>query len=122
MEYGERRTEDTRFKVITPYQFKAEPRKFDVAFVMSSFEHDGLGRYGDPLDGQLDLKSMAFMRDVVVKPGGYLFIAMPSGPDTIAFNAHRVYGRQRLPLMFEGWEWVDAQGFDDSTPETGDWM
>ena len=29
---------------------------FDIAFSQSSFDHDGLGRYGDPIDALADLK------------------------------------------------------------------
>ncbi len=31
---------------------------FDMALSISSFDHDGLGRYGDPLDPVGDLKAM----------------------------------------------------------------
>ena len=31
------------------------PELFDVVFSISSFEHDGLGRYGDPLNPEGDL-------------------------------------------------------------------
>jgi hypothetical protein len=28
-------------------------------------------------------------------------------------NQARIYGRTRLPLLLEGWEWVDSFGFDE---------
>lgn len=86
VEYGVRTVTDPRFEVITPAALKAAPRKFDVAISISSFEHDGLGRYGDPIDPEGDLKIMAYLRDEIVVPGGALLLAMPSGGDFIEFN------------------------------------
>jgi hypothetical protein len=81
---------------------------------MSSFEHDGLGRYGDPLDGMADVKTMAWMRDHVVKPGGLLFLSLPMGPDCLVYNAHRIYGPLRWTEAVRGWNVVDNDGFSDA--------
>lgn len=40
----------------------------DFAFVYSSWEHDGLGRYGDPIDPWGDIKAMQ-RASCYVKPG-----------------------------------------------------
>jgi SAM-dependent methyltransferase len=85
---------------------------FDAAFSISSFEHDGLGRYGDPLDPDGDLKAMQQMKELV-KPGGLLYLAVPVGRDKVAFNAHRIYGRMRLPLLLFGWQPLASIGFED---------
>lgn len=82
---------------------------FDVAFSISSFEHDGLGMYGDPLDPDGDLKAMRKMKERI-KPGGLMFFAVPIGKDKILFNNARIYGRLRLPLMLEGWTTVRTLG------------
>jgi hypothetical protein len=37
---------------------KERPKTFDVIHSISTFDHDGLGRYGDPLDPDGDLRSM----------------------------------------------------------------
>lgn len=79
---------------------------FDVALSISSFDHDGLGRYGDPLDGNGDLKAMARTMSLL-KPGGLLFLTVPIGPDVIVFNLLRRYGTIRLPLLLQGWEVVE---------------
>jgi SAM-dependent methyltransferase len=76
-----------------------------VALSISSFEHDGLGRYGDPVDANGDLKAMERMRRVL-KPNGYLILAVPVGVDTIKWNAHRKYGRVRLPVLLRLWSLV----------------
>jgi len=83
---------------------------FDMGFSISSFEHDGLGMYGDPLDPDGDLRAMRKMKERV-KAGGLLFLAVPTGKDKILFNNARVYGRHRLPLLLSGWEIVDTSGF-----------
>lgn len=86
---------------------------FDAAFSISSFEHDGLGRYGDPLDPDADLKAMRGMKKLL-KPGGLLFFTVPLGLDTVVFNIHRIYGRTRFPLLLEGWTVVERYGFEDA--------
>lgn len=50
----------------------------------------------------------------LLKPGGLLFLAVPIGHDTLVWNAHRIYGRVRLPLLFNGWEQVSSVGFNES--------
>src|SRR5262245_31779638 len=86
---------------------------FDVGFSISSFEHDGLGMYGDSLDPEGDLKAMRKMKERL-KLGGLLYLAVPTGVDAVRFNTCRVYGRHRLPMLMEGWEWIDSFGFSDS--------
>ena len=67
-------------------------------------EHIGLGRYGDPLDVDGDLKAMAELKRVLA-PGGTLLLAVPVGRPRVQFNAHRIYsyaqilhGLKGLPL------------------------
>jgi SAM-dependent methyltransferase len=84
---------------------------FDLVISISNFEHDGLGRYGDPVDPGGDLRAMAEMR-ALVKPGGILILGVPVARDAVVWNAHRLYGRVRLPLLLRGWS-IDAfVGFD----------
>jgi hypothetical protein len=75
----------------------------DVAYSFSSLEHDGLGRYGDPLNPFGDFESLARIR-CLLRPGGVMFFAVPVGPDSILWNLHRVYGRYRLGLILLGWK------------------
>lgn len=85
---------------------------FDVAFSISSFDHDGLGRYGDPLDPSGDLKAMQQAWQVL-RPGGLLFLTLPIGPDVTIFNLMRRYGPVRLPMMLSGWTEVERLGWDE---------
>jgi len=98
-----------RIKTMTIAQWDAEQPRFDVAWSISSFEHDGLGMYGDPLDPEGDFKAMRKMKRIV-KPGGLLFLALPVGKDKILFNNARIYGRIRMPMLLEGWEQIDEFG------------
>eukprot|EP01036_Dinobryon_divergens_P029429 gene29430-38523_t len=78
--------------------YRDEVSSFDIALSASSFDHDGLGRYGDPLNPDADLEAMAKARSIL-KPGGLLFLTVPVGPDVLVFNLHRRYGPARLPLL-----------------------
>lgn len=57
---------------------------------MHVVEHVGLGRYGDPLDPEGDLKAIAELVRVLA-PGGALLFVVPVGRPRIMFNAHRIY-------------------------------
>jgi hypothetical protein len=85
--------------------------QFDSALSISSFDHDGLGRYGDPINPDGDLVAMDTVRNVV-KEGGVLFLTVPIGPDVLVWNLHRRYGAVRLPLLLRGWEQVEVVGWD----------
>jgi hypothetical protein len=100
----------SRMEFMTTAEWELKRPQFDVGFSISSFEHDGLGRYGDPIDPDGDLKAMRKMKERI-KPGGLLFLAVPTGEDMVIFNAARVYGRTRLPLLMAGWDWIDSFGF-----------
>uniref|UniRef100_A0A914XVS8 DUF268 domain-containing protein n=1 Tax=Panagrolaimus superbus TaxID=310955 RepID=A0A914XVS8_9BILA len=75
--------------------------KFDFIVSFSSIEHSGLGRYGDPIDPIGDIREMNKIH-CMLKPKGLLFLGFPVGVDKVVFNAHRIYGRIRLGMMFEG--------------------
>lgn len=66
---------------------------------MHVVEHIGLGRYGDPLDPDGDLKAMSeFQR--VLAPGGDLLFVVPVGRSRICFNAHRIYSYRQVVEAF----------------------
>jgi hypothetical protein len=87
--------------------------QFDCGISISSIEHSGLGRYGDPIDPDGDLKAIQLYKRHI-KKGGHLFLEVPLGPDTVVWNAHRIYGRRRLPVLLSGWKVVDREGFDEA--------
>ncbi|GBF22726.1 hypothetical protein tpqmel_0130 [Candidatus Gastranaerophilus sp. (ex Termes propinquus)] len=86
--------------------------KCDVGISVSSFEHDGLGRYGDPLNPNGDLETMKLVKQLI-KQNGLLFLSVPMGRDVIAWNAHRIYGKIRFPMLIQGWETLGSYGFSE---------
>ena len=77
-----------------------------------SLEHDGLGRYGDPINPTGDLETIAKVW-CMLKPGGVFFLGVGVGMhDHISWNEHRVYGPLRLRLVAAGWEVLDVVGED----------
>eukprot|EP01006_Ploeotia_vitrea_P038970 TRINITY_DN662_c0_g1_i1.p1 TRINITY_DN662_c0_g1~~TRINITY_DN662_c0_g1_i1.p1 ORF type:complete len:285 (+),score=10.20 TRINITY_DN662_c0_g1_i1:25-879(+) len=67
---------------MTLAEYDKNPKQFDIAISISSFEHDGLGRYGDPLRPNGDIDAMKKMK-CLVKPDGYLFLSVPVGTDKV---------------------------------------
>lgn len=112
LEYNVIEPSDKRLKMLHINDCFNHPQ-FDAAFSISSFEHDGLGRYGDPINPFGDLKAMQNMKKIL-KKDGLLFLAVPVGKDKLVWNAHRVYGEIRLPHLLDGWELIDQEGFDEN--------
>lgn len=78
--------------------------RFDLVISFSGLEHDGLGRYGDPINPEGDL---AAMREIwlCLRPGGVLLLAVPVGAiDDVVYPYHRMYGPVRLPILVDGFE------------------
>jgi hypothetical protein len=113
-EYAPREQFDSRIEYTLPEQIKNE--KFDVCFSISSIEHDGLGRYGDPLDPNGDIRAMREAKEYV-KKDGLMFLAIPVGSDRVYFNVHRVYGAKRLPVLLKGWNKLAAFGIEMAVRE-----
>ena len=107
IEYNKLETDDPRLTLYTVDEFRKNPRKFKAAFSISSFEHDGLGRFGDPINPEGDLNAMQEVKEKMLEPGGLLFLAVPNGVDKVCFNAHRIYGNKRFYKLIEGFELID---------------
>lgn len=97
---------------MTPNEFSraflnGELPEFDAVISFSSFEHFGLGRYGDNLNPWGDLIGMARVW-CTLKKGGKALIGIPVGPkkDVIWFNAHRAYGPLMLSHLFANFKQV----------------
>lgn len=88
-------------------------QRFDIVISMSSIDHDGLGRYGDPLNPEGDFLAIARMGQLL-KPDGHLILTIPIGPDVVVFNLHRRYGERRLAKLLEDWVVVDRLTWDDT--------
>lgn len=70
---------------------------------MHVVEHIGLGRYGDSLDLNGDLKAIQELKRVVMCGGDLLFV-IPIGQPKIMFNAHRIYSYDQIIYYFNGFE------------------
>lgn len=68
---------------------------------MHTVEHIGLGRYGDPIDPDGDVKAINELKRVVAIDGSLLFV-VPVGNPKIIFNAHRIYDPGMVSHLFEG--------------------
>lgn len=68
---------------------------------MHTIEHIGLGRYGDPLDYDGDIKAINELIRVT-KPGGDILFVTPVGKSVLLFNAHRIYSYEQIVTYFVG--------------------
>ncbi len=67
---------------------------------LHTIEHIGLGRYGDPIDPEGDIKACRELSRVLA-PGGSLLFVTPVGKEAvIQFNAHRIYTYELVLKLF----------------------
>ena len=76
--------------------------QFDVIVSFSSIEHDGLGRYGDPINPKGDFASIVeFYNLLKCQTDSYLFIATAlAARDYTIWNSHRFYSKCRWNALF----------------------
>lgn len=101
VDYNVPKTEYDKLTVIDITKFQASEQEFDCVVTYSSIEHSGLGRYGDILDPDGDIKAMREIH-TSLKPSGICIWGAPVRVDAVVWNAHRVYGSIRLPILFKG--------------------
>ena len=99
--------------------------KYDVIISYSSLEHDGLGRYGDPINpnGDIDACIEAY---TMLNEGGYFICGIPIGEGCIEGNCHRIYNKKRVDKLFSLFNnyigSVNYQTLDETLNYTGsDW-
>jgi hypothetical protein len=85
---------------------------------MHVVEHVGLGRYGDQLDPDGDLKAITELRRVLAKGGDLLLVVPVGNPARVMFNAHRIYGYDQIIEYFNELELLEFALIPDS-PEQG---
>lgn len=118
LEYGRIISEHPQIQTLTPEEFRAKAINgtiglFDGILTHSSIEHAGLGRYGDALNPWGDLISVA-RGYCVTKDDGFMVLGLPTGKDQVAFNAHRIYGYARWPLVSANWVQIDGKDHEPS--------
>ena len=67
---------------------------------MHTIEHVGLGRYGDPIDYDGDLKAIKELKRVTAVGGNILFVVPLGASPRIFFNAHRIYTKDQVVDLF----------------------
>lgn len=93
--------------------------QFDACTCISTLEHIGLGRYGDPKEINGDYNALDAIYGVL-KPGGVLILSVPFGHAGIAYDAHRVYDNERLNRMLDRF---DIEEYMFHAPnESGDYI
>jgi SAM-dependent methyltransferase len=85
---------------------------------MHVIEHVGLGRYGDPLDPDGDLKAISELKRVLA-PGGNLLFVVPIGNPKIMFNAHRIYSYEQIVTYFSELELKEFSLIPDDPKDNG---
>ena len=118
VDYNKPVCDNDKIEVMNHNEIARKDIRADFAVSYSSFEHDGLGRYGDPLSANGDLRAMEETRKFL-KNDGILFLGVPLGQDCLVWNAHRIYGKHRLPLLLKGWQLVDV--FDINPKNTAEY-
>ncbi|WP_373032460.1 DUF268 domain-containing protein [Sulfurovum sp.] len=83
---------------------------------MHVVEHIGLGRYGDPIDINGDLKAISELKRVLSRKGSLLFV-VPIGLPKIMFNAHRIYSYDQICSYFEEFELMEYALIPDMSNE-----
>lgn len=66
---------------------------------MHVIEHIGLGRYGDKIDTEGDIKAINELKRICDIGGSILFV-VPVGKERIQFNAHRIYDFDTIKKLF----------------------
>jgi hypothetical protein len=103
IEYNVPKSEHPSIKTDSFEAFSTGEKMYDLIVSFSSIEHSGLGRYGDILDPDGDLKTMRTLRNHLLREGLLLWGA-PVGRDVLVWNAHRIYGKKRIALVFQGFK------------------
>jgi SAM-dependent methyltransferase len=85
---------------------------------MHTVEHVGLGRYGDPIDPDGDIKAINELKRVTSRGGTLLFVT-PIGKPKIMFNAHRIYSYEQIISYFEGFELKEFSLIPDDADKKG---
>lgn len=123
LEYGQIISKHPQITTFTPDEFREKYKEktldlFDGVVTYSSIEHSGLGRYGDALNPWGDILAAA-RAWCVTKPGGFFVLDLPGGrTDAIKFNANRIYGPLRWPLVTTNWKLhpLDSGDFTEGGP------
>jgi hypothetical protein len=117
IEYNVPELKTNKLNVLSYWDFIKDNKKYDCIITYSSIEHSGLGRYGDPLNPNGDIETMNNLYEKLIDDG-LLFFGAPIGSDALVWNVHRVYGKIRLPLLFNNFEEIEWIGGNKNILDT----
>lgn len=86
---------------------------------MHTIEHVGLGRYGDVLDYDGDLKAIGELKRVVAIGGSLLFVVPLGHRSVICFNAHRIYDKSQVLSLFSDMELMEFSLIPENEKDGG---
>ena len=96
-------SQSPRIQLVPMQQLRERPAAFDIVLSFSSVEHDGLGRYGDPIDPTGDIAAVGEFA-MLLRPGGTLYLGLPVGAEGRATQGQRIYNQRRFEKVLTGWE------------------
>ncbi len=86
---------------------------------MHVIEHVGLGRYGDQINPDGDLRAASELCRILATDG-ILYLAVPMAEESyIAFNAHRVYSYDDIMSLFPAMELLEFSLINDRVFQSG---
>lgn len=109
--------DDFTCKHIDVTELSFDSNSIESLSCMHVIEHIGLGRYGDLLDVNGDLKAISELKRVVSTNGNLLFV-VPIGKAKIMFNAHRIYSYKQIVSYFKGFELKEFTLIPDQSEES----
>lgn len=96
-----------------------EDNSIESISCMHTIEHIGLGRYGDPIDPEADLKAIRELIRVT-KPGGSIIFVTPIGGSAkIEYNAHRIYTYDYILEYFKGLDLAEFSLIPENAADGG---
>ncbi|GAA4197083.1 hypothetical protein GCM10022289_03760 [Pedobacter jeongneungensis] len=107
---------DTKHADLTQLPFRSNT--IDSLSCLHTLEHIGLGRYGDEIDYDGDLKAINELIRVLAVNGN-LLIVTPIGKAKIAFNAHRIYAYDQIISYFSKLELIEFSLIPDRFENIG---
>mmetsp|Transcript_103817 Transcript_103817/g.221975 ORF Transcript_103817/g.221975 Transcript_103817/m.221975 type:complete len:409 (+) Transcript_103817:13-1239(+) len=104
LDYSPREFHTNMTELVLHGELAGKAEVFDAIVSYSSIEHDGIGRYGDPINPEGDRAAMFDFKQWL-KPSGLLYLGIPvdpSGPARREGTGHRIYDQKRLDSITDG--------------------
>jgi len=104
MDYDFRDLKTNLTQLVLRKDLEGQRSVYGAIVSFSSIEHDGLGRYCDPVNPDGDRAAMVEFYQWL-QPGGILYLGIPVGEKThVEGNGHRIYGSDRFAKLIKGFK------------------